>query len=115
MSTPKEGIAVRHTYSVSGLPVVGKGPAYRSTLRPLRAWRDRLLALPVGAEVHVLLDNGDIVSATLRGVRTHDQAGHIRRGDLQVWVHGIVGSYSASRIRPAGGWWRTRGCRRVTQ
>jgi len=36
-----------------------------------------------------------------------------RTPQLQVWVHGIVGSYAASRIRPAGGWWRTRGCRRV--
>jgi len=99
---------------MSAPTIVGHGPPFERTTKPLRAWRARLEALAPGAEVDVLLDNGEIVRTTMRGTRLREMARH-RTPQLQVWVHGIVGSYAASRIRPAGGWWRTRGCQRVAQ
>lgn len=85
------------------LTVVGYGPKHRSTLRRSSSWSARLCALAVNADVDVLLDSGEIVRTTLRGLRDDGP------DRPRVWVVGIVGSYHASRIRPADGWWRTRG------
>ncbi len=87
------------------LPVVGTGPKHAET-RARRVWLGRIAALPVDAEVDVLLDDGMIVRTTLR-------AGLDRMTGLAVvWVHGIPGPYAAGRVRPANGWWRTPGCSR---
>lgn len=94
------------------LPVVGLGPQYaRTDASP--AWRRRLSGLAVGEEVDVLLDDGRIVRTTLRAV---DRDGLLERAGpwWVVWLVGFGASYAAGRVRPAGGWWRTRGCGRVT-
>lgn len=109
MPAPAGGVDVRQRDPVYRLPVVGRGPRHRAT-GSARRWRDRVMALPVGAPVDVLLDSGHIVRTSLRFAPQHRWEGWLRRADLQVWVTGITGSYADGRIRPADGWWRTRGC-----
>lgn len=92
------------------LNVVGSGPKFHSTSLAKR-WRDRLSGLAVGGEVDVLLDDGRIVRTRIRGLRK-DGDGRLDGSRCCVWVEGITGSYAAGRVRPADGWWRTRGCKR---
>lgn len=119
MTTPNERPAtagdadVRQRDPRYGLPVVGHGPRHHTT-DAARRWRDRVMALPVGAPVDVLLDSGHIVRTSLRLAQRRHREGWRRRADLQVWVAGITGSYADGRIRPADGWWRTRGCVRCS-
>lgn len=90
-----------------GLPLVGRGPSHHST-DATKAWRDKMAALGAGALVDVLLDDGRIVRTKLRWPVTDAS-----QNRFTCWVEGIQGSYALGRVRPADGWWRTPGCRRV--
>ena len=96
---------------MSAYTVVGHGPKFHTT-NLSRTWRGRLSALGIGSSVDVLLDNGDIARTQIRAL-SKDAAGRVNGNRCCVWVEGIVGSYAAGRVRPADGWWRTRGCVRA--
>ncbi len=95
------------------LTVVGHGPKFASTEAPT-IWRRRLADLLLEDDVDVLLDDGRIVRTLLRALNREALLKPGGQNRCVVWLDGITASYAAGRVRPANGWWRTPGCKRVS-
>jgi hypothetical protein len=95
------------------LRIVGHGPKFAST-DAAKFWRRRLAAMLIEDDVDVLLDDGRIVRTPLRALNREALLRPDGGSRCVVWLDGITASYAAGRVRPAHGWWRTPGCKRVS-